>query len=109
MDNKIPYKNLPKIGYIAIRNKKIIAACFLRKVEGSIVCHLDTIVYNRYIGGKLADIGIQKVLEAVLNEAKDLKLQQIIVPDQYNDILKRLELTKVHISIGVSYTYALGF
>lgn len=103
-----PYKNLPKLGFIAIRNKKIIAAAFLCKVEGE-KGYLDVVIYNRYIGSKVADQGLKSVLGMIFNEAKDLKLKEIIVPDQYDELLKRLELTNVLLSTGVSYTYALGF
>lgn len=107
--NKTPYKTLPKIGYIAIRCKTPIAIGFLRLIEGGLTAELDLVYVEHSYGQKLANTALKLVIESLLQDAKDLKLKEITVSDQFNETLKQLGLTIMDYRIGVSYTYALGF
>jgi hypothetical protein len=73
----LTYKTLPKIGYIAYKDKMPIAAGFLRRLEPC-YAQIDTLVSNAYCGSLLRHEGIQKVVDALISEAKRLKLQGII-------------------------------
>ncbi len=81
-------KMLPKIGYITLMNKQPIAAGFLRRVEGGFG-QMDTLVSNPYFGSQIRHIGINKVVDLLIDEAKTLKLHGVIgfTPDA--GILKR--------------------
>lgn len=87
----ITSKTLPKIGYIALMNKQPIAAGFLRKVEGNVVAQLDGLTSNPYFGSKIRHLGITKVVNALIEDAKDLKLKGIIAFSADKGILVRAE------------------
>ncbi len=82
-------KTLPKIGYIALMNNQPIAAGFLRKVEGNIVAQLDCLTSNPYFGSQIRHEGISKVVDRLIEDAKDMKLQGIIAFTRDNGILAR--------------------
>lgn len=84
----INMKVLPKIGYIALMNKQPIAAGFLRRLEGNFA-QLDTLVSNPYFGSQIRHIGIDKVVKALINDAKDLKLHGIVAFTADTGTLKR--------------------
>jgi len=81
-------KTLPKIGYIATMNGHPIAAGFLRRVEGG-YGQLDTLTSNKFFGSKIRHAGIVKVVDALLEDAKDLKLKGIVAFTVDSGILKR--------------------
>jgi len=83
-------KTLPKIGYIALRNNYPVAAGFLRRVEGG-YAQLDTLTSNALFGSQIRHEGILKVVDALLDEAKVLKLRGIIAFTHDKGILKRAE------------------
>jgi hypothetical protein len=70
-------KTLPKIGYIAMLGGHPIAAGFLRRVEGG-YGQVDTLTSNKYFGSQIRHQGIVKVLDALLQDAKDLRLHGVI-------------------------------
>lgn len=70
-------KTLPKIGYIALLNGHPIAAGFLRRVEGG-YGQIDCLTSNRLFGSQVRHDGINKVVNSLLEDAKDLKLKGII-------------------------------
>jgi hypothetical protein len=84
-------KSLPKIGYIALLGKRPIAAGFLRKVEGNIVAQLDGLTSNPYFGSKIRHIAITKIVEQLIEDAKDLKLQGIIAFTTDDTVIKRAQ------------------
>jgi len=84
----VSYKTLPKIGYIAMLGDQPIAAGFLRRVEGG-YGQLDTFVTNPHFGSKMRDEGLNKVVDALLIEAKDLDLIGIIAITQDSGIIER--------------------
>lgn len=83
-------QTLPKIGYIALLNKQPIAAGFLRRVEGG-YAQLDTLVSNPYYGSLIRHEGIDKVVKALIDDAKDLKLHGIIAFSSDSGVLSRAE------------------
>lgn len=74
----ITLKSLPKIGYIAMLDEEPIAVGFLRRVEGDVVAQIDGLTSNPCFGSIIRHYGITKVLEALVNEAKALKVQGLI-------------------------------
>lgn len=87
--NSISMKSLPKIGYIALLNNQPIAAGFLRKVEGNIVAQLDGLTSNPYFGSQIRHDGINAVVDRLIQDAKDMKLQGIIAFTRDNGVLSR--------------------
>lgn len=73
----LDYSMLPKIGYIAYKGEMPIAAGFLRRLEPCFA-HIDTLVSNKYCGKLLRHRGISLVVDALLQDAKRLKLKGII-------------------------------
>lgn len=88
---QISMKTLPKIGYIALLNNQPIAAGFLRKVEGNIVAQLDCLTSNPFFGSQLRHQGITQVVDRLITDAKDLKLQGIIAFTHDNGVLARAQ------------------
>ncbi len=86
--SEIKMKTLPKIGYIAYLGDSPIAAGFLRRVEGGFA-QLDTFVSNPHFGSQVRHIGIEGVKSALLEEAKVLKLEGIIVLTDDGSIISR--------------------
>lgn len=83
-------QTLPKIGYLALLNKQPIAGGFLRRVEGG-YAQLDTLVSNPYYGSLIRHEGIDKVVKALIEDAKDLKLHGIIAFSNDIGVLNRAE------------------
>jgi len=81
-------QTLPKIGYIAFLSKQPIAAGFLRRVEGG-YAQIDTLVSNPYFGSKIRNEGIDKVVNWLINDAKDLKLNGILAFTGEPSIIER--------------------
>ncbi len=92
----ITMKSLPKIGYMVLMNNHPIAAGFLRRVEGNIA-QLDGLTSNAYFGSLIRHEAIKLVVDALIKEAKDLKLEGIIATTKDEGILKR--------AIGLGFHY----
>jgi len=88
-------QTLPKIGYIALLNKQPIAAGFLRRVEGG-YAQLDTLVSNPYYGSLIRHEGIDKVVKALIEDSKDLKLHGIIAFSEDSGVLSRARSMGFH-------------
>ena len=73
----VTMKTLPKIGYMALLNNQPIAAGFLRRVEGG-YAQMDTLVSNPYFGSQIRNMGISKVVDCLMNDAKELRLTGIL-------------------------------
>lgn len=73
----VTMKELPKIGFVAMLGKTPIACGFLRRVEPN---HgiFDSFFTNAYMGAAYRNEGLSKVWQALMEEAKDLKLHTII-------------------------------
>lgn len=84
----INMKTLPKIGYIALLGKNPVAAGFLRRVEGG-YAQIDGLTSNSSFGGIIRHEGIRKVVDALISEAKDLKLKGIMGFTHDDGVLKR--------------------
>ena len=98
-------KTLPKIGYIALRGGHPIAAGFLRRVEGG-YAQLDTLTTNKYMGSIIRHEGINKVVDALIQDAKDLQLRGIIAFSRDYSIIKRAEDLGFH-TLGEQKLFAL--
>lgn len=83
-------KTLPKIGYVALLGGHPIAAGFLRRVEGG-YAQIDTLTSNKHFGSQIRHQGIKVVIDALIQDAKDLKLHGIIAFTQDDGILSRAE------------------
>lgn len=86
--SQISMKTLPKIGYIAFMHNQPIAAGFLRRVEGG-YAQMDTLVSNPYFGSLIRHEGINKVVSALIDEAKVLRLEGIVAFTKDEGVLKR--------------------
>lgn len=91
----INMRTLPKTGYIALMNNQPIAAGFLRRLEPC-YAQLDTLVSNAYFGSKIRHEGVKKVVDALLDEAKRLKLEGILAITTDEGILKRAKELGFH-------------
>jgi hypothetical protein len=84
----VNYKTLPKIGYLAEVNGTMVAAGFLRKVEGG-YGQLDTFVTNPYLGSQVRHEGIELVTNALLEEARTLEMIGILITSRDTGIISR--------------------
>jgi hypothetical protein len=84
----ITISSIPKIGYIALLGQQPIACGFLRRMEGN-YAQLDGLTSNARFGSKIRHEGIKLVVEALIQEAKDLKLHGIIATTKDQGILDR--------------------
>lgn len=84
-------KTLPKIGYIALLGNHPIAAGFLRRVEGG-YAQLDTLTTSKHFGSQVRNQGINKVVDALLLDAKDLRLHGVIAFTEEKSIRDRAEV-----------------
>lgn len=73
----ITMKTLPKIGYLAMVNGYPVACGFLRRVEGNLA-QLDGLTSNANFGSQVRHEGIKSVVDALIADAKRLKLDGII-------------------------------
>lgn len=86
--SEVNMKTLPKIGYIALLNGHPIAAGFLRRVEGG-YAQLDTLTSNKHMGSIIRHKGISKVVETLIQDAKDMQLRGIVAFSRDPGVLKR--------------------
>jgi hypothetical protein len=88
----ITTKNLPKIGYIVMLNGKVpLAAGFLRRLE-PYYGQIDTLCSNKFLGSILRHQGLTIVVNSLIDDAKQLKLEGIVCHTKSDDVLKRAEL-----------------
>lgn len=92
----LKFKTLPKVGYIAYIGKTPVAAGFLRRLEPCFA-QLDTLVSNAYCGALLRNDGINKVVDALIEEGKKLKLKGIIAHTQDKSTIVRAQSIGFHI------------
>lgn len=84
----INMRTLPKVGFIAYLGDQPIAAGFLRRLEPCFA-QLDTLVSNAHFGSTVRHQGVSLVVEALISEAKALKLEGIIATTVDEGTLKR--------------------
>lgn len=89
--NRIVYRELPKIGYICLLGKQPVAAGFLRRVEGNVLAIMDTFASNPYFGSIIRHQGLNKIVDALIEDAKTLKLKGVMAFTVHKDILLRTE------------------
>lgn len=83
-------KTLPKIGFMALLGHEPIAAGFLRRVEGGFG-QIDTLVSSPHFGSAVRHTGINKVVDALLEEARSLRLAGIIAFTSDSGVIARGE------------------
>jgi hypothetical protein len=90
-DFKIPIlgNSIPKIGYIAMLGDQPLAAGFLRRVECDIVAQIDGLTSNKAFGSILRHRAIDLVVDQLILEAKELKLQGLIAFTHDKGVLSR--------------------
>lgn len=99
--NDIKVNNLPKIGYIIKKNDMVLAAGFLRLMEGDYGL-MDYYVSNGYLSSDLRHQGLNKLTEELIKTAQVLKLNGIFAFIRDEGISKRSEVSgfrKVHESV----------
>ena len=89
-DASIVGECLPKIGFVATDSDDIVAIGFLRIVEGGFA-QIDTLVSNGTLSPWTRHKGISGVVDALINEAKRLKLKGIMALTLDKSILMRAE------------------
>lgn len=92
----ITMDTLPKAGYIALLNNQPIAAGFLRRVEGGFG-QIDTLASNTFFGSQVRHAGISAVVDALINDAKTLKMKGIIALSSDKGTLLRAEGLGFHV------------
>lgn len=105
-DSELEYKNLPKIGYIAMLGKTPIAAGFLRRVEPN-YAQFDTFLSNPYMGSKVRHLAIVKIVDSLFEDAKSLKLVGILAFTKDLSLLQRAKDQGFHIVDQVILAKAL--
>lgn len=88
LNTEITMRDLPKIGFIALMGKQPIAAGFLRRVEPN-YAQLDTFLSNPYFGSQIRHIAMSKIVDSLLEEAKDLDLKGIVAFTKDQSIINR--------------------
>lgn len=84
----IEYRTLPKIGYIAILGKQPISAGFLRRLEPC-YAQIDTLCSNKNFGSLLRHEAINLVVNELLIDAKQLKLEGILAMTSDEGVIAR--------------------
>lgn len=101
----INMRTLPKTGFIALMGDQPIAAGFLRRLEPC-YAQLDTLVSNAYFGSQIRHQGISLVVDTLIKEAKDLKLEGILALTSDHGTRERAEDLGFHVVdqfvIGIS-------
>ena len=88
--HNITYKTLPKVGNITYLGKQPIACGFLRRLEPCFA-QIDTLTSNKFFGSEIRHLGIDMVVNALIEDAKRLKLQGIVAHTGDDGILKRAQ------------------
>lgn len=105
--DKVSLKTLPKIGYIAMLGDHSIAAGFLRRVECDVIAQIDGLTSNPDFGSVLRHEAISLIVNQLILEAKQLKLQGVIAFTVDKSIIMRAEVigfTKINHQI-ISLTF----
>lgn len=81
-------ESLPQIGYIATEGSIVVAAGFLRKVEGKMAL-LDTLATNADCPPAIRHDGIQAIVNSLIDTAKQLELKYFMAFTVDDGIIKR--------------------
>lgn len=81
-------EQLPEIGFVARDQEGSIAAGFLRRVEGGLVL-LDSLIANPKASGKRRSYALDRVVEALLEKAREFKWMKVLAFTKERAILKR--------------------
>lgn len=94
--SSINMKTLPKIGYIAYLGGQPIAAGFLRRLEPC-YAQIDTLVSSAHFGSATRHQGVSYIVDALITDAKRLKLKGIIAHTSDIGTLERAKSLGFHI------------
>lgn len=100
MDNFDICDSLPEIGYIATEGAIVVAAGFLRKVEGG-YAQIDTLVSNKDMPADMRHEALAKVVETLVTTAKSLKIKGIISYTQDKSVVMRAVATGFNVTPNV--------
>lgn len=81
-------ETLPQIGYVATEGSIVVAAGFLRQVEGNMAL-LDTLATNKDCSPDMRHEGIAAVVDALISNAKQLELKYFMAFTVDDGIIKR--------------------
>lgn len=81
-------ESLPQIGYIATEGSTVVAAGFLRRVEGNMAL-LDTLATNKALSSDMRHDGISAVVDSLIKEAKRLELKYFMAFTVDDGIIQR--------------------
>lgn len=81
-------KNIPEIGYIVANSNYIVAAGFLRKLEGGYAM-IDTLVSNGALPGDTRHLGLSLLIDELIKSAVTLNLTGIISLTTDNGVISR--------------------
>lgn len=70
-------EEMPKTGYVAIEGASLIAAAFIRRVEGG-HGQLDGLTTNPKAPSELRHEAIDRVVQSCINRAKELNIRNIV-------------------------------
>lgn len=81
---------LPQIGYVASEGAIIVAAGFLRRLEGG-YAQIDTLVTNRDLPSDMRHEGLTKLVDKLIFHAKHMQLKGLICMTKDEGILSRAQ------------------
>lgn len=88
LTNQLQPDHLPEVGFYAYNSAIPIAMGFLRKVEGGYGM-IDTLVTNGDLPSETRHLGIQLVVDTIIEAAKTLKLKGIISLSSDTGVINR--------------------
>lgn len=69
---------LPEFGLVAFEDNKIVAACFFRRIEGSSIVLMDSLITNPSISKDLRDIAQDRLVKKLIKIAKHYNITNIL-------------------------------
>lgn len=81
---------LPEIGFVAYEGAIPVAMGFLRQIEGGYAL-IDTLVTNRDLSSELRHVGISKLVDKLIETAKDQGFKGVMALSNDDGILKRAD------------------
>lgn len=100
-------EHLPKIGYIAHEGPIIIAAGFLRMVEGN-VGMIDTLVTDKHVFSSMRHEGLNMLVEKLIKDAKHMKLLGIVCNTVDEGVINRAKSLSFNIQPNYLLSLHLG-
>jgi hypothetical protein len=109
--NDLTPETLPKIGYVAMEGAVPVAMGFLRMIEGGFA-QIDTLVSNGDLPSEMRHEGLTKLVDRIIETAKEKQLLGLMCLTRDEGILNRAESLGFHrlfmIPIGLNLTEVLS-